>query len=99
MLETLFGISSTTALGLIGTLATIVTLIVEVFKNILPDSFPTKALVLIVSLIVTLGFVCIFSAISIKMILAGILGSFVVSFVSMYGFDTLKSLIERYKYK
>ena len=40
--------------------------------------------------------IIIFCEISFKIIAAGIIGSFVVSFVSMYGFDSLKSIFDRF---
>ena len=52
--------------------------------------------VLIISLIITVLAVILFCEISFKMIAAGIIGSFVVSFVSMYGFDSLKSIFDRF---
>ena len=53
-------------------------------------------LVLIISLIITVLAVIIFCEINFKMVAAGIVGSFVVSFVSMYGFDSLKSIFDRF---
>lgn len=91
------GISTNSILGLIGILASIVTIIVEMLKKIVPQNFPTKALVMIVSFIITLGFVLIFGVISIKSIALSIVGSFVVGFISMYGWDTFSEIIERFK--
>lgn len=98
MFETFLGLSASTVLGAIGGLAALVSLIVEVLKKIVPQSFPTKALVMIVSLIITLGFVLLFTVISVKNIVLGIIGSFVVAFISMYGWDTFKEIIGRFKY-
>jgi len=53
---------------------------------------------MIISLVITLGFVLLFCTISVKMILLGIVGSFVVAFISMYGWDTFKEIIARFKY-
>ena len=52
--------------------------------------------IVIISLIITVLAVILFCEISFKMIAAGIIGSFVVSFVSMYGFDSLKSIFDRF---
>lgn len=98
MFEVLIGMSTGNVLGAIGILAAIVSIFTELFKNIIPKSFPTKALVMITSLIITLGFILIFCAISIKMIAFGIIGSFVVAFISMYGWDTFKEIIIKFKY-
>lgn len=98
MFEVFIGMSTGNVLGVIGILAAIVSIFTELFKNIIPKSFPTKALVMISSLIITLGFILIFCAISIKMIAFGIIGSFVVAFISMYGWDTFKEIIIKFKY-
>ena len=98
MFEVFIGMSTGNVLGAIGILAAIVSIFTELFKNIIPKSFPTKALVMITSLIITLGFILIFCAISIKMIAFGIIGSFVVAFISMYGWDTFKEIITKFKY-
>ena len=98
MFEVFIGMSTGNVLGAIGILAAIVSIFTELFKNIIPKSFPTKALVMITSLIITLGFILIFCAISIKMIAFGIIGSFVVAFISMYGWDTFKEIIIKFKY-
>ena len=98
MFEVFMGMSTGDVLGAIGILAAIVSIVTGLFKNIVPKSFPTKALVMIISLIITLGFMLIFCAISVKMIVLGIIGSFVVAFISMYGWDTFKEIIIRFKY-
>lgn len=98
MFEVFIGMSTGNVLGVIGILAAIVSIFTELFKNIIPKSFPTKALVMITSLIITLGFILIFCAINIKMIAFGIIGSFVVAFISMYGWDTFKEIIIKFKY-
>lgn len=98
MFEVFIGMSTGNVLGAIGILAAIVSIFTELFKNIIPKSFPTKALVMITSLIITLGFILIFCAINIKMIAFGIIGSFVVAFISMYGWDTFKEIIIKFKY-
>lgn len=86
-------------LGYVGLLATLVSIIVQIFKGVLPQSFPTQLLTLIVSLITTVLAVIVFGGATLTTILGGIFGSFVVAFVSMNGFDTLKDLFTRYKYK
>ena len=96
MILSLLGTSTASVIGVIGILAAFVSIITEVLKGIIPKSFPTKLLVLIISLIVTVLAIILFCEINFKMISAGIIGSFVVSFVSMYGFDSLKSIFDRF---
>ena len=96
MILSLLGTSTASVIGVIGALAAFVSIITEVLKGIVPKSFPTKLLVLIISLIITVLAVILFCEINFKMITAGIVGSFVVSFVSMYGFDSLKSIFDRF---
>lgn len=96
MILSLLGTSTISVIGVIGILAAFVSVITEILKGIIPKSFPTKLLVLIISLIITILAIVIFCEISFKMIAAGIIGSFVVSFVSMYGFDSLKSIFDRF---
>ena len=83
-------------LGVIGILAAIISIITEILKNIISKSFPTKLLVLIISLIITFVFVIIFYPISFTSIAFGIIGSFIIAFVSMYGFDSFKDIIKRF---
>ena len=92
------GTSISSILGIIGILAIIVSAITEVLKKVIPDSFPAKVVVIITSFIITLAFVLLFCEITVKMIVFGIIGSFIVSFISMYGWDTFKEIIKRFKY-
>ena len=96
MILSLLGTSTASVIGVIGVLAAFVSIITEVLKGIIPKSFPTKLLVLIISLIVTVLAIILFCEINFKMIAAGIIGSFVVSLASMYGFDSLKSIFDRF---
>ena len=80
MILSLLGTSTASVIGVIGVLAAFVLIITEVLKGIVPKSFPTILLVLIISLIITVLAVILFCEISFKMIAAGIIGSFVVSF-------------------
>lgn len=99
MIESILGISIGTLLGTVSGLAFIVSLITEVLKNLLPKKFPTKLLVMIISLILTIGFVLLFGGVSVINGVYGAIGSFIVSFVSMYGWDSFKELYNRFKYK
>jgi Na+/melibiose symporter-like transporter len=96
MLATLFGIDSTTLLGSISALAAITSVIVEILKKILPDKVPTQIVTLIVGIIVSLVCVILFSGISVSSIVLGILEGFGVSYASMYGYDTLKDIIDKF---
>lgn len=99
MLETMLGISAGSILGVAGTLAAINVIIVEVLKNILPKKIPTKLVAMISAMIVVLGYIFIFGTITPQSIILGILGGFVVAFISMFGFDSLKDIFERFKIK
>lgn len=99
MIESILGISIGTLLGTVGGLAFIVSLITEVLKNLLPKKFPTKLLVMIISLILTIGFVLLFGGASVINGIYGAVGSFIVSFVSMHGWDSFKELYNRFKYE
>ena len=98
MIESILGISIGTLLGTVGGLAFIVSLITEVLKNLLPTKFPTKLLVMLISLILTIGLVFLFGGVSVINGIYGAVGSFIVSFVSMYGWDSFKELYDRFKY-
>lgn len=99
MIEALLGISVGTLLGTVGGLALVVSLITQVLKNILPKSFPTKILVVIISMILTIGFILFFGGVSVAGVAYGIVGSFIVAFIAMYGWDSFKEMVDRFKYK
>lgn len=83
-------------LGLVGILAAATAIIVEVLKAVLPKSFPTKALTMIVSFVVVLVYTFVFGTITVTSIIMAIFGGFVVSFISMFGFDQFKEIINRF---
>lgn len=97
MIIELLSASTVSVIGVIGILATIVSIIVEILKGFLSKTIPTRLLVLIVSLIVTIIAITVFCEISFEIICAGIIGSFVVGFISIYGWDSLKSIYDRLK--
>lgn len=99
MLETILGTNAGSVLGIAGTLAAINTIIVEVLKNVLPKKVPTKLVAMISALVVVLGYIFIFGTITPQSIILGILGGFVVAFISMFGFDSLKDIFNRFKVK
>lgn len=98
MLEFITGQTGMNSLGVLGILTFMVTIIVEVLKNIIPETFPTKLLTIIVSFITTIIFVIIFCGVSIKLIVLGVFGSFIVAFISMNGFDSIKEIYNRFKF-
>ena len=87
----------------IGVLAFCVSVITEVFKGVgLLAKIPTDALVLVLSLALTItAFIaymqCSQQAILWYMVLAAIMAGFLVAFVSMYGWQKLTELWARFK--
>ena len=87
-------------LGVLLVLAFVVNIIVQITKELMP--MPTKAWAIIVSFIVTISSTYIASNYNIldftvTNIILSSLGSFIVAYVSMYGFDTFKELWQRFK--
>ena len=80
-------------------LAALTSIIVQVLKHIVPSKFPTKALVVIVALIITVIASVMFYGVMLKAFGIGILSGFVVAFISMEGFDSLKSIWQRFTIK
>lgn len=89
-------------IGILGVLAFAVSLIVEVLKE-LPGvkKIPTKAFVIITSLVVTVVALLIYVAYAgIPLlwyyVVLAVFAAFVVAYISMYGWDTLKELKDRF---
>lgn len=87
-------------LGVVMVLAFIVNIIVQITKEYIP--IPTKLWCILVSAsviigamlaAVTLGYINF----SVAGIILAIIGSFIVAFIAMYGFDTFKELWKRFK--
>lgn len=95
-MEVLLTLGNSSSIGLVGILAAATAIIVEVLKAVLPKSFPTKILAMIVSFVVVLGYTFVFETISIASIILAIFDGFVVSFISMFGFDQFKEIINRF---
>lgn len=94
--------NSVLLIGILGALAFAVSLVVEVLKE-LPGikKIPTKLFVVIISLIVTVVALCIYSAIKGIAVLwyhivLAVFAAFVVAYISMYGWDTLNELKDRF---
>lgn len=93
---------STAIIGILGVLAFAVSLITELLKD-MPGikKMPTKAFVIIVSLIVTVAALLIYAAYAHIVLLwhyvaLAVFAAFVVAYIAMYGWDTLKELKDRF---
>lgn len=95
-MEFLTSLGGGSVLGMIGVLAAVVAIIVEVLKNVLPQSIPTKLLTMIVSFVVVLVYTFVFGTVTLPSIVLAIFGGFVISFISMFGFDQFKEVINRF---
>ena len=88
--------------ALVGILAFIVSIIIEVIKNIGPmKKVPTQLVTIIISIVIcTVGYIAYASYSKMPLtwyyIFAAFISSFIVAYVSMFGFDTLKELYERF---
>ena len=87
-------------LGVVMALAFVVNIIVQLTKEYIP--IPTKAWCIIVSASLVIGVMLGVMSVgyidfSFLGIILGIIGSFIVSFIAMYGFDTFKELWERFR--
>ena len=89
-------------IGVLGTLAFMVSLITELLKD-MPGikKLPTKAFVILVSLVVTVAALLIYVAYAHVMLLwyyvaLAVFAAFVVAYIAMYGWDTLKELKDRF---
>ena len=81
------------SLSIIMFMAFLVNIIVQFTKSLIP--FSTKIYVIIVSFFVNLILMMLGTfKVNIQMVF---LSSFIVAFISMYGFDTLRELWERFK--
>lgn len=84
-------------LGSISAMAFLTMIIVEVMKNVVPKKFPTQILTLIIALIIAviIPFLAPGVVISFATIAASVLNGFIIAFISMNGFDSLKKIWER----
>lgn len=99
MLEKILGMTINTTVTDLAALAALTSIIVQVLKHIIPSKFPTKALVVIVAVFVTVLASVMFYGVMLKAFGIGILSGFVVAFISMEGFDSLKSIWNRFTIK
>ena len=99
MLEKILGISMNTTVADLAALAALTSIIVQVLKKIIPSKFPTQALVIIVALfITTLASVMVYGVL-LKAFAVGLISGFVVAFISMEGFDSLRNIWTRFTLK
>lgn len=96
-METILALTNGNLLGMAGVLAAMTSIVVQVLKNILPKEIPTKILTIIVAMLITIGYVIVAETISVGSILLAIFGGFVVAFIAMFGFDSFKETLERFK--
>lgn len=96
-MEAILALTNGNLLGMAGVLAAMTSIVVQVLKNILPKEIPTKILTMIVAMLITIGYVIITGTISIGSILLAIFGGFVVAFIAMFGFDSFKETLERFR--
>ena len=99
MLEKILGIAMNTTITDLGALAALTSIIVQVLKKIVPSKFPTQALVIIVALFVTTLASVMFYGVMLKAIGVGLISGFVVAFIAMEGFDSLKNIWTRFTLK
>lgn len=99
MTESIFTILGLGTLSELSIMAFLTMLIVETLKQAIPKKFPTSFLTLIVALIIAIVIPLLVPgvAITITSVLTSILNGFVVAFISMNGFDSLKTLWDRVK--
>ena len=93
---------SVAVIGVLGALAFVVSIITEMLKD-MPGvrKLPTKAFVILVSIIVTVAALLIYAAyIHIALlwhyVVLAVFASFVVAYIAMYGWDALKELKDRF---
>ena len=88
--------------GILGALAFMGSLITELLKD-MPGikKMPTKAFVILVSLVVTVAALLIYAAYVNAVLLwyyvaLAVFAAFIVAYIAMYGWDTLKELKDRF---
>lgn len=92
MLEEIFGASINNVFGQLASLSFLVSIIVEILKQIVPKKCPKQLLTIIVSIIVTIFVVILCQGFSVNGIITSVLTGFVVSYISMNGFDTFRNI-------
>lgn len=93
-----------TLVSVIGILAMFISIVVQLTKDFIPKVIPTKLYVLILSIVVTVvGVLCLFNykglEIKFYIIVGCVALGFIVAFITMYGWDELKSIKDRFMKK
>lgn len=96
MLDNILGITTGASLTDLGILAAITTVVVQVLKQIVSKDFPTKALTVIVSMVLSFSASLVCYGYTLKTLLVGVVIGFLTAFVAMNGFDSLKSIWDRF---
>ena len=96
MIDKFLGLTTSFSITDVGILAALVTIIVEVLKSICPKEFPTQMLATITALLISLFTTISFYGISLTSVTLGSILGFIVAFVSMKGFDSLKEILTRF---
>lgn len=99
MLEKILGISMNTTVADLAALAALTSIIVQVLKKIIPSKFPTQALVIIVALFITTLVSVMVYGVLLKAFAVGLISGFVVAFISMEGFNSLRNIWTRFTLK
>lgn len=87
-------------LSVVGTLVMLTNIVVQVVKKVTWKKLPTNILVVIVSMVLTMGVFfayCQIKAVTIVwyMVLAAIVLGFLVAYAAMFGFDKLKEALSQ----
>ena len=99
MLEKILGISMNTTVADLAALAALTSIIIQVLKKIIPSKFPTQALVIIVALFITTLVSVMVYGVLLKAFAVGLISGFVVAFISMEGFNSLRNIWTRFTLK
>ncbi len=92
----LTSLTAGTTLGVLGALSALTNIIVELVKGYLPK-VPTKIVTLIVAITVCLVYAIMEMGFVAPALVFGIFGGFVVAYIAMNGFDTLRDITNRFK--
>lgn len=93
-------VETSVILGLAMVLSFAVNIVVQITKGFIP--IPTKLWCIIVAIVLNIGGLVGFASagkivINSALVIISVVGAFFTAFISMYGFDTLKDLWERFK--
>ena len=97
MTENIFTTLGLGAFSQLSIMAFLTLIVVQVLKQVVPKNFPTQLLTIIVALIIAIVIPLVAPAatISVVGIITSIFNGFIVAFISMNGYDSLKSIWQR----